>query len=134
MLLIFSTCISVLSQNQATIVMQPAATTVSLGQTFNIMVKVDFSTLPATSITDAVEIYLSFDKTKLKVTAIAEQPTVAAFTSKPIPVDNSSQYSATNTAGQVSYAAATTSSFPTADFNVLQITFEAIAVTVQRRH
>ncbi|MFI5130701.1 MAG: T9SS type A sorting domain-containing protein [Chitinophagales bacterium] len=116
---------NVSAQNTANIIIQPTAITAAAGSSFNVMVKLDFTSSPATSILDAIEVYLTFDKTKLKVTSITEQPVVAAFSSKPIPVE-AAPYTNINANGQISYAAAAASNFPNADFDILAVTFEVI--------
>jgi hypothetical protein len=109
----------------ASIVVNPATASPEVGTSFTVQVAVDFTGATPPLGVDAVGIYLAFDNTKLQVTAMSEQPTVAAFTSKPLPLEGT-PFTTTNTNGQVSYAAATTSGFPTADFNVLSITFQVI--------
>ena len=66
--------------------------------------------------------HLAFDKSKLSVTSITEEPVASAFTSKPIPLE-ASPYTNVNANGQIDYAASTTGSIPVSDFNVLAITF-----------
>ncbi len=109
----------------ASIVVNPSSTIQTIGASFTVQVAIDFTGANPPLGVDAVGIYLAFDNTKLQVTAMSEQPTIAAFTSKPIPLEGA-PYTNTNTNGQISYAAATTSGFPTADFNVLSITFQII--------
>lgn len=107
------------------IVVDPQFTTRNVGQSFTISVNVDFTgTTPPLGIDD-VEIHLAFDNTKLQVTAMSEDPIVAAFTAKPIPLE-ASPFTATNAAGQINYHATTTGGFPTDDFTVLSITFTVI--------
>jgi hypothetical protein len=109
----------------ASIVVNPATATPEVGTSFTVEVAVDFTGATPPLGLDAVGIYLAFDNTKLQVTAMSEQPTVAAFTTKPLPLEGT-PFTTTNTNGQISYAAATTGGFPTADFNVLSITFQVI--------
>lgn len=104
------------------LVINPPATTTAVGQSFTVFVNADFSG-PASSLgMNEVELHLAFDNTKLSVTSIVEQPVAGAFTSKPIPVE-AAPYTITNANGQIDYAASTTGSIPTSDFNVLAITF-----------
>jgi hypothetical protein len=104
------------------LVINPPATTAAVGQSFTVFVNADFSG-PASSLgLNEVELHLAFDNNKLSVTSIVEQPVAAAFTTKPIPVEGV-PYTNTNAAGQINYAASTTGSIPTSDFNVLAITF-----------
>ncbi len=108
------------------LVVTPPTTTTAVGQTFNVLVSADFiGTSPPGGIDD-VEVHLAFDNTKLQVTAMTEDPVVAAFTAKPIPLE-AGPFTATNTAGQVNYRATTTTGMPTADFNILSITFTVIS-------
>lgn len=94
----------------------------SVGQSFTVYVAADFTGTSTPSGIDALELHLAFDKTKLSVTSITEEPVAAAFTSKPIPLE-ASPYTAINASGQIDYAATTTGSVPVSDFNVLAITF-----------
>ena len=103
-------------------VINPPATTTAVGQSFTVFINADFSG-PASSLgLDELELHLAFDNTKLSVTSIIEQPIANAFTSKPIPLE-AAPYTNTNAGGQINYAASTTGSIPTSDFNVLAITF-----------
>ena len=103
-------------------VINPPATTTAVGQSFTVFVNADFSGPASTLGVDEIELHLAFDNTKLSVTSIIEQPIANAFTSKPIPVE-AAPYTNTNAGGQINYAASTTGSIPTSDFNVLAITF-----------
>ncbi len=119
-------CVSFVSLAQpVNIVVDPQFTTRNVGQSFTISVNVDFTGTTAPLGIDDVEIHLAFDNTKLQVTAMSEDPVVAAFTAKPIPLE-ASPFTATNAAGQIDYHATTTGGFPTDDFTVLSITFTVI--------
>lgn len=107
------------------IVVNPEVTTTAVGQTFNVVIAADFiGSVPPPGVDD-IEIHLAFDNTKLQVISITEDPVVAAFTAKPIPLE-ASPYTATNAAGQVNYRATTTTGQPTSDFNILNVTFQVI--------
>jgi hypothetical protein len=103
------------------VVNSPVATT-SVGQSFTVYVAADFTGTSTPSGIDELELHLAFDKTKLSVTSITEEPIAAAFTSKPIPLE-ASPYTNINATGQIDYAASTTGTIPVSDFNVLAITF-----------
>lgn len=109
----------------ANIVVNPASTIQTVGASFTVQVALDFTGATPPLGVDAIGIYLAFDNTKLQVTAMSELPPVSGFTSKPIPLE-ATPFTTTNTNGQVSYAASTTSGFPTTDINVLSITFQVI--------
>ena len=107
------------------IVVDPPFSTRNVGQSFTVLVKADFTgTTPPLGVDD-IEIHLAFDNTKLQVTAMTEDPTVAAFIAKPIPLEGT-PFTATNAAGQINYHATTTAGFPTADFTILSVTFLVI--------
>jgi len=110
--------------NLPVIEINPPTTAVAVGQSFTVSVAVDFPGATPPGV-DEIELHLGFDNAKLQVTSITEEPIVAAFTSKPIPLE-AAPYTATNAAGQINYAASTTTGIPTADFNVLSITFLVI--------
>ena len=115
--------INVSAQNSANIIIQPASTTTMVGQSFTVNVRVDFTSPPASSSVDAIEVHLTFDKTKLQVTTITK-PAAAVFPSEAIPLQ---PISTINANGQINYAATTSSGFPNADFDFLTITFNTIA-------
>ena len=98
----------------------PATTTV--GQSFTVYVAADFTGLTTPQGIDELELHLAFDKTKLSITSVTEEPVAAAFTSKSIPLE-ASPYTNMNANGQLDYAASTTGSIPVSDFNMLAITF-----------
>ncbi|MEP7375034.1 MAG: DUF4082 domain-containing protein [Chitinophagaceae bacterium] len=99
-----------------------AATTASVGQSFTVYVAADFTGSATPSGIDNLELHLAFDKTKLAVTSVTEQPIASAFTSKSIPLE-ASPFTNINATGQIDYAASTTGTIPVSDFNVLAITF-----------
>jgi len=105
------------------IVVNPQVTTTAIGQTFDVVIAADL--IGAALDVDDVEIHFAFDNTKLQVVSITEDPVVAAFTAKPIPLE-AAPYTATNAAGQINYHATTTTGQPNTDFNILTITFEVI--------
>jgi hypothetical protein len=110
------------AQNSADIIVQPGSTQVSLAQNFVVTVKVDFTTPPATSSVDAVEIYLTFDKTKLAVASITK-PAAGILPNEAISLQ---PIGTINSNGQINYAAFALSNFPTTDFDFLTITFNVI--------
>jgi Domain of unknown function (DUF4082)/Secretion system C-terminal sorting domain len=116
-------CIDISAQNTANIIIQPAATTATVGLPFTVNVRVDFTSAPATSSVDAVEVHLTFDKTKLQVASITK-PASSVLPNEAIPLQS---ISLINTNGQINYAAFTLSSFPNADLDFLTITFNTIA-------
>jgi hypothetical protein len=122
LLLIVVLCQDILAQNTANMIIQPSSTTITSGQTFTVSVRLDFTSPPATSSVSAVEIHLTFDKTKDTVISITK-PASGALPSEPIPLQS---IGTINTNGQINYAASTTSSFPNTDFDILTITFRAI--------
>lgn len=99
-------------------VVQPSSTLTAVGQTFTVTVSSDFTGTPPGPDIDDIEVHLAFDETKLQVVSITEEPTVAAFTDKPIP--------AGSVAGQINYHATTTTPVTADDFSILSITFEVI--------
>jgi hypothetical protein len=103
-------------------VVNSAVTTASVGQSFTVYVAADFTGSATPSGIDNLELHLAFDKTKLAVTSVSEQPIASAFTSKPVPLE-ASPYTNINATGQIDYAASTTGSIPVSDFNILAITF-----------
>jgi hypothetical protein len=111
--------VNAIAQNTANIIIQPASTTTSVGQTFVVSARVDMT---SGSIDDA-EVHLTFDKTKLQVLSITK-PSSSIMPNEVIPLQS---ISTINTNGQINYNAGTTSSFPTTDFNLLSITFSVIA-------
>ncbi|MDP4264905.1 MAG: cohesin domain-containing protein, partial [Bacteroidota bacterium] len=110
------------AQNSANIIIQPASTTTTVGQSFTVTVRVDFTTPPGSSSVDAVEVHLAFDKTKDTITAITKSA-IGVLPTEAIPLQS---IHTINTNGQVNYAAATSSGFPNADFDFLTITFNVI--------
>lgn len=106
-------------------VVNPTTTTTTIGQSFTVYVAADFIGTASPSGIDALEVHLAFDKTKLAVTSIAEEPVAAAFALKSIPLE-AAPYTNVNSLGQIDYAAATSSGIPVSDFNVLAITFQVI--------
>ena len=79
----------------------PTNTAVAVGQSFTVQVAVDFPGASSPGL-DSIELHLAFDNAKLQVTSITEEPIVAAFTSKPIPLE-AAPYTVTNTDGQIDY-------------------------------
>ncbi len=110
------------AQNSANIIVQPATTTTTVGQSFSVNVTVDFTTPPGSSSADAVEVHLTFDNTKLSVSSITK-PAIGLLPTEVIPLQS---ISTINTNGQINYAAGTSSGFPNADFNFLTINFNTI--------
>lgn len=111
-----------LAQNSANIIVQPASVTKNVGESFTVNVRVDFTTAPATSSVDAVEVHLTFDKTKLQVASITK-PSSAIMPNEAIALQ---PIGTINTNGQINYSAFTLSSFPNADFDLLAVTFNVI--------
>lgn len=111
--------INVSGQNSANIIIQPTLTTTTVTQSFTVDVRIDFTTAPATSSVDAVEVHLTFDKTKLAVTSITKSA-IGVLPTEAIPLQSNSTI---NSNGQINYAATTNSGFPNTDFVFLTITF-----------
>jgi hypothetical protein len=107
------------------LVLNPPSATVAEGQTFTVYAAADFTGNSTPSGIDEIELHLSFDKTKLAITSITEQPVASGFTTKTIPVE-AAPYTNSNANGQVDYAASTTGTIPVNDFNILAITFQVI--------
>jgi len=123
-LLFLSLSVNAIAQ-PVNIVVTPATTGLPVGQSFGVLVAADFTGATPPLGVDEIEIHLAFDNTKLIVTSITEGPVVAAFTSKPIPLE-AAPYTVTNASGQINYAASTLTGIPTTDFPVLLITFTVI--------
>ncbi|MBL7739315.1 MAG: DUF4082 domain-containing protein [Chitinophagaceae bacterium] len=121
-LLMLFLCSFAVAQNSANIIVAPASTTTAPGQNFTVQVRVDFTTLPATSSVDAVEIHLTFDKTKLEVASITK-PSSAIMPNEAIPLQT---IGTINSNGKIDYAAFALSNFPTSDFDLLSINFNVI--------
>lgn len=121
LLMIFLYCFAA-AQNSANVIIQPGSTMTSLAQNFVVNVRVDFTTPPATSSADVVEVHLTFDKTKLQVTTITKAA-IGSLPSETIPL---ASIATINANGKIDYAAGTSSNFPTTDFDFLTITFNVI--------
>jgi hypothetical protein len=106
----------------ANIIVQPSSTTTTLGATFNVAVRVDFT---GAASADVVEIHLAFDKAKLKVTGITK-PSSSLLPTEAIPLE---PINTINANGKINYNAGTSSNFPNTDFDILNIGFEVIGGT-----
>src|SRR5690349_10106326 len=80
-------CARMFAQNSANIIVQPTPISTSSGQNFVVNVRVDFTTPPATSSVDAVEVHLTFDKTKLQVASITK-PALGSLPVEAIPLQS----------------------------------------------
>ncbi len=99
----------------AVLVISPATVNATVGMTFTVTVRV----LTNQSV-DGAAAYLDFDPTRLQVMAVAHGATLPAVL----------QNSFDNNAGQVNFAAGILSApFPATDFDLAQITFQALALT-----
>ena len=99
---------------KADLVIDPPATTIGVGQTFTITLKVEAGSQQV----DGVSAYVNFDPTRFQVQAIT--PDTAKL---PITLQNT--YS--NTLGQINYAAGTFSNYPTGTFAIARVRMIAVA-------
>jgi hypothetical protein len=109
-----------LAQPATSILISPASSVVTLGQSFTVNVRVDVAT---TGSVNAVEIRLNFNTTMLQVTNITK-PSSALFTTETIPLP--ADYTGINGSGSIVYAAGIPAGSTSADFNILAITFNTI--------
>lgn len=101
----------------ANILITPASSIVTIGQSFTVNVRVDMQS----GACNAAEIHLNFDPSYLRITNIT-RPSSSTFSSETISLP-ASPYTAANTAGHLEYAAGIPSGSISADFDILTITF-----------
>ena len=101
----------------ANILITPASSTINIGQSFTVNVRVDMQSGSC----NAAEVHLNFDPAFLRITNIT-RPSSGTFTSETIPLP-ASPYSTANSAGHLEYAAGIPSGSTSADFDILAITF-----------
>lgn len=99
------------------ILFSPASSTITIGQSFTVNVRVDMQSGSC----NAIEIHLNFDPAYLRITNITK-PSSATFTSETIALP-AAPYTTANTAGHLEYAAGIPSGSTAADFDILAITF-----------
>ncbi|MBW4438447.1 MAG: LysM peptidoglycan-binding domain-containing protein [Pleurocapsa minor GSE-CHR-MK-17-07R] len=118
-LLLFSIALAVFVPSAAaqtvTLALTPGSTTVNVGDTFNISVQLSTGTLPV----DGAEVNLAFDPAVLQVNSV----TASTFTINLIGPSFS------NGAGTITYTGGSLSGFPSGTFNILNISFSAIAAS-----
>jgi hypothetical protein len=101
----------------ANILVTPANTTATVGQSFTVNVRVDLQTGSC----NGAEVHLNFDEDYLQITNITK-PSFGTFSSETIPLP-AAPYTTANSTGHLEYAAGMTSGNTSADFNILAITF-----------
>jgi hypothetical protein len=116
-------CSNISAQNTASLIVTPTPTITQVGQSFSVNVRADFTGTPSSA--DAAEVHLTFDNTKLNVTAIT-RPSSASLPNEVIPLQ---PLGTINTNGQINYSAYTLGAPLTADFDILNITFTVLAGT-----
>lgn len=107
------------AQNSFNIIFDQPIVNVVNGQNFTINVRADW----ISGELDVASIHIDFDITKLQVLSATNSPSSSILPNITIPLDAPSTMNGT---GRVRYVAGTTSNFPTADFDVISITFTAI--------
>ncbi len=114
---------SLLVQNRVEIAIEPTSTTVTEGNTFDVIVQVRTGSQPV----DAVEVHLDFDNTLLQVTNISYE----AGNVLPIPLIPLQPRETINAQGQIDAVYGTFGQNPSGTFTFLAITFEAVAPVAQ---
>ncbi|HMB65058.1 MAG TPA: malectin domain-containing carbohydrate-binding protein, partial [Eudoraea sp.] len=102
---------------QADFVATPSPVNVAPSDAFSVTIAVETST---SQLIDLAEIHLSFDPTLLQVTGLTTLGTTELPSQLVAPAFD-------NGGGTIDYAAGTTQNFPVANFDVLQIDFQAVA-------
>lgn len=102
----------------ANIVVTPATSNVTIGQTFNVKVRI----VMVTADIDAASIFLDFDNTQINVSSISP---VAGnpLPTETLPLD---PVGTINTNGRIRYSSGTASAFPTTSFDYLDINFTVL--------
>ena len=120
-LLCLLTCILLLNaavfSQSANILITPASSTINIGQSFTVNVRVDMQSGSC----NAAEVHLNFDPAFLRITNIT-RPSSATFSSESISLP-AAPYTTVNAAGHLEYAAGIPSGSTAADFDILAITF-----------
>lgn len=101
----------------ADILITPASSTITIGQSFTVNVRVDMQS----SSCNAAEVHLNFNTAYLQITNIT-RPSSATFSSETISLP-AAPYTTANSTGHLEYAAGIVSGSTSADFDILAITF-----------
>jgi hypothetical protein len=109
----------------ANILVTPASSTIMIGQSFTVNVRVDIQTGSC----NAAEVHLNFITAYLTITNIT-RPSSATFTSETLSLP-APPYTTVNTTGHLEYAAGIPSGSTAADFDILAITFTTPASSPQ---
>lgn len=107
----------VVSAQTANILITPASSTISIGQSFTVNVRVDMQTGSC----NAAEVHLNFNTAYLRITNIT-RPSSATFSSETISLP-AAPYTTVNGTGHLEYAAGIPVGSTSADFDILAITF-----------